>query len=81
MQVPLTKTYKVKTGIAPEKLKDILEFQNSFYNLRSSSNQFRRKNKNTAHYDWQSVRPKKNLKVCVQIILNDISLQVNSKNS
>ena len=50
-QVLLTEIYKVKNGIAPEKLKDILEFQNSFYNLRSSSNQFRRKNKNTAHYD------------------------------
>ena len=81
MQVPLTKTYKVKTGIAPEKLKDILEFQNSFYNLRSSSDQFRRKNKSTTHYYWQPVRPQKNLRVCVQIILNDISLQVNSKNS
>ena len=50
-QVLLTEICKVKNGIAPEKLKDILEFQNSSYNLRSPSNQFRIKNKNTTHYD------------------------------
>ena len=46
----LTETYKVEIGIAPEKMKDILELENASYNLRSSCYQFRRKNIKTVHY-------------------------------
>ena len=52
----MTKIYKVKNGIAPERMKDIFELQNPLYNLRSSCNQFRRKNLKTVHYGLQSVR-------------------------
>ena len=37
-------------------MKDIFELQNPSYNLRSSSNQFRRENIETIHYGLQSVR-------------------------
>ena len=37
-------------------MKDIFELQNPSYNLRSSCNQFRRKNIKTGHYGLQSVR-------------------------
>ena len=44
LQVLVTEIYKVKNGIAPYIMKDIFELQNPSYNLRSSCNQFRRKN-------------------------------------
>ena len=56
LQVLVTEIYKVKNGIAPEIMKDIFELQNPSYNLRSSCNQFRRKNIKTGHYGLQSVR-------------------------
>ena len=37
-------------------MKDIFERQNPLYNLRSSCNQFRRKNIKTVRYGLQSVR-------------------------
>ena len=52
----MTKIYKVKNGIAQEIMKDIFEFQNRSYNLRSSCNQFRRKHKNCSL--WLTVRKK-----------------------
>ena len=45
----LTETYKVEIGIAPEKMKDILELENASYNLKPSCHQFRRKNIKTIH--------------------------------
>ena len=52
----MTKIYKVKNGIAPEIMKDILELKNPLYNLKSSSNKFRRENVKTFHYGLQSLR-------------------------
>ena len=37
-------------------MKDIFELQNHSYDLRSSSNQFRRENIKTVHYSLKSVR-------------------------
>ena len=48
--VLVTGIYKVKSGTAPEIMKDIFELQNPSYNLRSSCNQFRREKIKTAHY-------------------------------
>ena len=56
LQVLVTGIYKVKNGIAPEKMKDIFELQNRSYNLRSTCNQFKRENIKTVHYGLQSVR-------------------------
>ena len=55
LQVLVTEIYKVKNGIAPEIMKDIFELQNPLYNLRTSCNQFRRKNNKTVYYGLQSV--------------------------
>ena len=52
----MTKIYKVKNGIAPEIMKDILELKNPLYNLKSSSNKFRRENVKTFHNGLQSLR-------------------------
>ena len=56
LQVFVTEIYKVKSGIAPDKMEDIFELQNPSYNLRSSCNQFRRENIKTVQYGLQSVR-------------------------
>ena len=56
LQVLVTEIYKVKNGIAPGIMKDILELQNPSYNLRSSCNQCRRENIKTVHYSIQFVR-------------------------
>ena len=42
LQVLVTEVYKVKNGIATEIMENSFELQNTLYNLRSSSNQFRR---------------------------------------
>ena len=52
----MTEIRKVKNGIAQEIMKNIFELQNSFYNLRPSCNQFKRKNIKTVCYSLQSVR-------------------------
>ena len=67
LQVLETQIYKIKNGIAPEIMKDIVELQNPSYNLRSSCNQFRRKNKNCSL--WFTVRKiswPKNLGTCAK---------------
>ena len=56
LQVLVTEIYRVKNGLAPDIMNDILELQNPSYDLRSSCNQFRRKNVKTVHYGIQSVR-------------------------
>ena len=55
LQALVTEIYKFKNGIAPDIMKDIFVLQNPSYNLRSSCNQFMRKNIKTAHYGIQSV--------------------------
>ena len=63
----VTEIYKVKHAIAPEIMKAIFELQNPSYNLRSSCNQFRRKNKNCSL--WFTVRKiswPKNLGTCAK---------------
>ena len=46
----MTKIYKIKSGIAPEIMKDIFKLQNRSYNLRSSCNQSKRENIKTVYY-------------------------------
>ena len=58
LQVLVTEIHKVKHGIALEIMKDIFEQQNPSYNLRSSCNQFRRKNIKTVHYGVRYLGPK-----------------------
>ena len=56
MQVLGTGIYKIKNGVAPQIMKDIVKLQNPSYNLRSSCNQFRKENIKTVHYGFQSIR-------------------------
>ena len=51
-----TEIYKVKNGIAPEIMTDIFKRENPLYNLRSYSNQFKRKNINTVNYGLHIVK-------------------------
>ena len=67
LQILGTEIYKVKNRIAPEIMKRYFELQNPSYNLRSSCNQFRRKNKNCSL--WFTVRKiswPKNLGTCAK---------------
>ena len=50
LQILVTEIFKIKSGIAPEIMKDIFKRQNCSYKLRSSCNQSERENIKTVHY-------------------------------
>ena len=48
LQVLVTEIFKVKNNLSPEIMKQVFDFQEPYYNLRSETSQFRRENKKTA---------------------------------
>ena len=73
LQVLVIEIFKVKNNLSPEIIKQVFDLQKPYYTLRPETSQFRRENKNTTHYDIQSVKllePKiwykvpKNIKNC-----------------
>ena len=51
LQVLATEIFKLKYGLAPEKIKEVFEIQNPAYNFRSEGIHFERENLKTTHYD------------------------------
>ena len=56
LQVLVTEIFKVKNNLSPEIMKQVFDFQEPYYNLRSETSQFRRENIKATHYDVQSVK-------------------------
>ena len=56
LQVLVTEIFKVKNNLSPEIMKQVFDFQEPYYNVRSETSQFRRENMKTTHYDMQSVK-------------------------
>ena len=56
LQVLVTEIFKVKNNLSPEIMKQVFDFQEPYYNLRSETSQFRRENIKTTHNDIQSVK-------------------------
>ena len=56
LQVLVTEIFKVKNNLSPEIMKQVFDFQEPYYNLRSETSQFRRENIKTTHYGIQSVK-------------------------
>ena len=56
LKVLVTETFKVKNNLSPEIMKQVFDFQEPYYNLRSKTSQFRRENIKTIHYGIQSVK-------------------------
>ena len=56
LQVLTTEIFKLKSGLAPEIMKEVFEKQNPAYNFRSEATHFKRENVKTTHYGIQSVR-------------------------
>ena len=51
LQVLATEIFKLKNGLAPEKIKEVFEIQTPAYNFRSEATHFERENLKTTHYD------------------------------
>ena len=56
LQVLVTEIFKVKNNLSPEIIKQVFDFQGSYYNLPSETSQFRRQNIKTTHYGIQSFK-------------------------
>ena len=56
LQVLVTKIFKVKNNLAPDIMKDVFEFKEPPYNLRSDSNHFTRRNVKTNYYGLLSIK-------------------------
>ena len=56
LQVLATEVFKVKTNLSPEIMKQVFDFQEPYYNLRSETSQFKRENIKTSNYGIQSVK-------------------------
>ena len=56
LQVLVTEIFKVKNSLSPEIMKQVFDFQEPYYNLRSETSQVRRENIKTTHYGIQSVK-------------------------
>ena len=56
LQVLATEIFKVQNNLSPEIMKQVFDFQEPYYNLRSETSQFRRENIKTTHYGIQSVK-------------------------
>ena len=62
LQVLVTEIFKVKNNFSLEIMKQVFDFQEPYYNLRSGNSQFSRENVKTTHYGIHSVKflgPKK----------------------
>ena len=56
VQVLVTEIFKVKSNLSPEIMKQVFDFQEPYYNLRSQTGQCSRGNIKTTHYGIQSVK-------------------------
>ena len=56
LQVLVTEIFKVKNNLPPEVMKQVLDFQEPYYNLHSETSQFRRENIKTTNYSIQSAK-------------------------
>ena len=56
LQFIVTDIFKVKNNLSPEIMKQVFDFQEPYYNLRSETSQFRRENIKTTHYGIQSAK-------------------------
>ena len=56
LQVLATKIFKVKNNLSPEIMKQVFDFSEPYYNLRSETSQFKKENIKTTHYGIQSVK-------------------------
>ena len=50
------RNFKVKNNLSPETMKQVFDFQEPYYNLRSETSEFRRENIKTTHCGIQSVK-------------------------
>ena len=55
LQVLVTEIFKVKNNLAPDIMKDVFEFKEPPYNLRSESNHFTRRNIKNTYYGLLSI--------------------------
>ena len=56
MLVLATEIFKLRKDLAHNKMKDVFKTTETFYNLRSEANYFKRENVKTTHFVIQSVR-------------------------
>ena len=56
LQVLVTETFKVKSNLAPDIMKDVFALKERRYNLRSESNHFTRRNVKTICYGLLSLK-------------------------
>ena len=56
LQALATEIFKVKNNLSLEIIKQVFDFQEPYYNLRSETSQFRRENIKTTHNGIQSVK-------------------------
>ena len=56
LKVLVTEILKVKNNLSPEIMKQVFDFQEPYYNLRSQTSQFRKENIKTTHYGIPSVK-------------------------
>ena len=56
LQLLAKEIFKVKSNLSPEIMKQVVDFQEPYYNLRSETTQFSRANIKTTHYGIQSVK-------------------------
>ena len=54
LQVLATEIFKVKNNLSPKIMKQVFDFQEPYYNLRSETSQFKRENIKTTQYGIQS---------------------------
>ena len=52
----LPEIFKVKNNLSPKIMKQVFDFREPYYNLRSETSQFKRENIKTTHYGIQSVK-------------------------
>ena len=53
-RVLVTEIFKVKNNFPPEMMKQVFDFQESYYNCRTETSPFRRENIKTTHHGIQS---------------------------
>ena len=56
LQVLVTEIFKVKNNLSPEIMKQVFDFQEPYYNLRSETSQVRRENNTLWHAVCQKTR-------------------------
>ena len=56
LQVLVTEILKIKNNLSPEIMKQVFDFQELYYNIRSETSQFRSERIKTTHHGIQSVK-------------------------